>query len=66
MGWNTGKMGLRVKKTLLGPAEKAQIVSAMRTSPHIRNARSYAMEFKRLPATIVKIAAEAGVYLAHD
>lgn len=54
---------LKVKKTLLTADEKADIIAAMRKNPG-RTAVVYAQEFKRLPATIVKIAAEAGIHLA--
>ncbi len=53
---------LRVRKDLLGAVEKAQILAAIKATPG-RAALAYAQEFKRLPATIVKIAAEAGIIL---
>ena len=56
------KFTLRVKKYLLGPEEKAQIIAGMKAAPGL-SAIAYAQEFKRLPATIVKIAAEAGITL---
>lgn len=56
------KFTLRVRKDLLGPAEKAQIIAGMKKTPGL-SAIAYAQEFKRLPATIVKIAAEAGITL---
>jgi hypothetical protein len=57
-----GLFTLRVRKDLLGPAEKAQIIAGMKKTPGL-SAVAYAQEFKRLPATIVKIAAEAGITL---
>lgn len=53
---------LRIRKDLLGPAEKAQIVASMRANPG-NGIKGFSQEFKRLPATIVKIAAEAGITL---
>lgn len=53
---------LRIRKDLLGPAEKAQIVASMRANPGT-GIKGFSQEFKRLPATIVKIASEAGISL---
>lgn len=53
---------LKIRKDLLGPAEKALILAALRANPN-KHVQAYAQEFKRLPATIVKIAAEAGITL---
>ena len=55
-------LGLRVHKHLLGAEEKAHIVATMRTSKPM-SAHAWAMTFKRLPTTILKIAAEAGIAL---
>lgn len=56
------RLPIRIKKYLLGPAEKAEIIAGMKKTPGL-SALAYAQEFKRLPATIVKIAAEAGIIL---
>lgn len=55
---------LRVHKHLLGPEEKQKIIDTMRKEPKLPP-EAFARMFKRLPATIVKIAAEAGIELAH-
>lgn len=52
---------VRAKKTLVTAEEKAEIVAAMRGSRH--SARYWAATFKRLPETILKFAAEAGIDL---
>lgn len=57
------KTALKTHKYLLGPTEKAKIVSIMRASPLVKHAKAWAMEFHRLPETIRKIATEAGVTL---
>lgn len=63
------QLPLRVKKYLLGPAEKAQIIAEMRAAVRPLPVEAWAMQFHRLPATIVKIATEAGVQfgeVSHD
>ena len=53
---------LRIRKDLLLAEEKARIQAAIVANPE-RTVVVHAREFKRLPATIVKIAAEAGITL---
>lgn len=63
----TSKMfSLNVRKDLLGPAEKAHIVTTMRGYPHPLSSRAWARIFHRLPATIIKIAEANGLTLRHD
>ena len=62
MAFNVQQMSLKIRKDLMGSSEKAKIVAAMRRQLP-KHAWVWAMEFKRLPATIKKIAAEAGVAL---
>jgi regulator of protease activity HflC (stomatin/prohibitin superfamily) len=47
-----------IKKTLLTPEEKSAILESMRQEP-TKNARFWSTAFRRLPETILKIAAEA-------
>lgn len=54
---------LKVRKDLLGPDEKAHILAAIRAQHPQHDSYIWARMFKRLPATIVKIAAEAGITL---
>lgn len=65
MGWNSGKMTLRVHKHLLTPEERASIVCVMRAHS-TKSARAWAAEFRRLPATIAKIADAEGIALRND
>lgn len=51
---------LKIRKTLLGPVERAAIVATMKASG-VKSARVWAMQFKRLPATIRKIAGAEGI-----
>lgn len=56
----------RLRTDLLGPEEKAEIIAAMRALD--RPLETWVGQFRRLPATIQKIAAEAGikVYKWHE
>lgn len=54
---------LKIRKDLLGPDEKAHILAAIRAQHPQHDSFIWARLFKRLPATIVKIAAEAGITL---
>lgn len=56
----TTALPLRVRKDLLKPDEKAHIIATMKTGP-LRTVNAWAWEFRRLPATILKFAAEAGI-----
>ncbi len=55
--WQPG----RIKQTLVTPEEKAGMLEAMRAK--VMPARYWAGVFKRLPATVVKFATEAGIKL---
>jgi hypothetical protein len=55
-------IGLRVKTSLLGPEERKAIIAVMKASEP-RHAKVWAMQFKRLPNTIRKIAAEENITL---
>ena len=54
--------GFKVKRSLLTQDEKAVILAAIKAGHH-EYVSGYAFEFKRLPATIRKIAEEAGIIL---
>jgi hypothetical protein len=54
---------MRAQKTLLTGEEKAHIIATMKAAPHAKDVIAWAHEFKRLPATIRKLAAEAQVPL---
>lgn len=55
--------GINLKQGVLTQAEKEHIVREMREAPHKLDSWVWAVQFGRLPATIRKIAAEAGVEL---
>ena len=52
-----------VKKSLLTPTEKQAIVEAIRADA-TKDARFWSARFRRLPATITRIATEAGLELS--
>lgn len=54
---------IKAKKSLVSPEEKASILAAIASDP-TKNAKFWGQQFKRLPATIVKFATEAGLKLA--
>lgn len=56
---------VKVHKHLLGPEEKARMIASMsaKVGEGQYNAFIWSRIFKRLPATILKIAAEAGIKL---
>lgn len=62
--WHKWVFPVKVHKHLMNSEEKAHILGAIKKNP-TRCVESFSREFKRLPATIVKIAAEAGIELAH-
>jgi hypothetical protein len=57
---------MRTKKTLMTPAEKAHIIASMKALGYPKSVMAWVVEFKRLPATIRKLAAEAQVELRED
>lgn len=59
---NTQIFAFRAKKSLMEAKEKDKILQSIRAGHH-EYVSGYAQEFKRLPATIRKIAEEAGIIL---
>lgn len=55
----------KVRKDLLGPEERAHIVAEMRARTALLPASIWARIFRRLPATIIKIATVEGIKLGH-
>lgn len=61
--WRSRSVPLKIHKHLLGAEEKVHILRTLKESGSRMDVHHWASVFKRLPATIEKLAKEAGVEL---